>query len=286
MANTDLFGPVTVARLALFARLFQLEWIVAMALAAVALAAARGGLWRHRALLVGLAAAVLSIRLALVDFHEDGAQLPYVVQSTCIAFPEAHESYNLCSYRLMGDHKRLGLSALLALGFQVFGGYKAVASSIVLGLSVLNALLLYALTLRALRCRWTALAAGLLYAVHPMAIHFAAATETESPADTFLLLGALLLIWDLERGVAPPQGLARRLAASAPVRALFVAVAFNTRIELLLFLPLFLASALRRRGLAAAGHIAMLLPATALLLLPGSPGRTRCRSRSSGGGAT
>ncbi len=143
------------------------------------------------------------VRIVSCDFHASDEQWPYITQATCIAFAEARSAYNLCSVDLFGDVHQLGTASLFALGFRLFGGYKAVAGLLVFAASVINVLLVYAVAQRAFGDRKASFLAGLVMAVHPAAVFFSGATQTEVFNDTFLALGALLVLWDVDRAAAP-----------------------------------------------------------------------------------
>lgn len=221
------------------AGLLQVEWVLALGLALLALWRARDAIRRTAVALSLLACMALAARLLFADFWAGDEQLPYVTQAACIAFAEIRSTYNLCAVRAFGDLHQLGTASLFALGFRIFGGYKVVAGSIGIGLSVLNTLLLFAVAQVAFGRRSVAFGAGMLLALNPWAIHFAAATQTETLNDTMLLLGVLLVLWDARRGSAPPISLATRIAASPLFRAFFVGMAVAVRPELALLVPLF-----------------------------------------------
>ncbi len=229
------------ARLALDVTLLRTGWGVALGLSALALVATRRALRKHWHRLGGLALIALCFRVLLADFHLADERLPYLTQATCIAYPDARSAYNLCSRDLFGDVHQLGVASLFSWGFSLVGGLAEVAGSMILALGVANALLVYALSRRAFGPGPAPLLAGLLYAVHPWAIHFAGATQTEIPNDSFLLLGTLLVVWDVQRRAAMPRTLAARVATSPVFRGFFVAMATATRPEQLAWLPVMVA---------------------------------------------
>jgi Dolichyl-phosphate-mannose-protein mannosyltransferase len=264
-------------RLEAYAVGYQIAWIVALALALLAVVSVRRHIGNHRRALLALTVLAVVVRIVSCDFHASDEQWPYITQATCIAFAEARSAYNLCSVDLFGDVHQLGTASLFALGFRLFGGYKAVAGLLVFAASVINVLLVYAVAQRAFGDRKASFLAGLVMAVHPAAVFFSGATQTEVFNDTFLALGALLVLWDVDRAAAPapsPPNWAARLASNPLSRAFFVAMAVNVRPELIALLPLligssFFAACSRRDALFSAGALAF---AALPLLVPVLPG--------------
>ena len=265
-------------RLEAYAVGYQIAWVVALALALLAVVSAHKHLGNHRRPLLALTVLAVVVRIVSCDFHASDEQWPYITQATCIAFAEARAGYNLCSVDLFGDVHQLGTASLFALGFRLFGGYKAVAGFLVFAASVINVLLVYAVAQRAFADRKASFLAGLVMAVHPAAVFFSGATQTEAFNDTFLALGALLVLWDVDRAAAPapsPPNWAARLASNPLSRAFFVAMAVNVRPELVALLPVlivssFFAARSRREVLSSAGVLTLVALPLLVPVLPGA----------------
>lgn len=282
MEETGLAGRITSSfysdprLLTAIATTIQVGWIVAILLAIYGAFVFRQSARAHAAPLLCACLLALVARLVFGDFHSVGEGLPYITQATCIAWPEARDGYDLCAYRLLGDIHSLGTGALFALGFHLFGAYKATAGAIILAVSVANTALVYALTQRAFACRRTAFTAAALHALYPASIRMGTMTQSEVLHDTFLLLFALLIHWDFERPRAPVEGAHRALVASALFRAFFVAMAAAVRPEPTAWLPLLLVSGMRKAPdrKRAVLHAGLMLAFGALMISPTLAGTT------------
>src|SRR5258708_26333397 len=160
-------------------------------------------------------------------------------------------------------HYPVGYSAFLALFYRMLGASHAIADAANALVGAALAVVTWALAKRAL-CTWRARAAGLIVALHPGLVLYAALVMSEPLAAPLTLVA----FWLAVRDARPARGLA--------MGALMLGIAALVRPQALLwapFLPLLVARGVRSRARAAAAVCAL-----ALALVPVLPWTARnCR---------